>query len=85
MEFQFELDNTLDSTLRKFPSNELAPSFLINTYGTDYEVVLYNRGYIKNIDRKVYSRADDIDIGDHFRVTVEGIDYRILHNGVDCR
>ena len=91
MDFQFELGNTLDTALRLFQSNELAPSFLINTYATDYEIALetffalYKRGYIKNVERKEYNRADDIDIGDHFRITVEGRDYIELHVIWWCR
>lgn len=85
MDFQFELGNTLDKTLRGFEGKEFAPSFLINTRGTDYEVALeiffalYNRGYIKNVDHKAYERADDIDVADKFRITVEGRDYIELH------
>ena len=81
MDFQFELGKTLDNTLRNFSDKKLAPAFLINTYATDYEIALeiffalYKRGYIKNVDHKEYCRADDIDIGDHFRITVEGRDY----------
>ncbi len=91
MDFQFELGNTLDSTLRKFPNKELASAFLINTYGTDYEVALetflalYNRGYIKNVKRKSYESANNIDIGDQFRITVEGRDYIELHKKWWCR
>ncbi len=85
MDFQFELGKTLDTTLRKFSSKELAPAYLINTYGTDYEIALetffalYKRGYIKNVESKEYVRAEVIDIGDHFRITVEGRDYIELH------
>ena len=91
MDFQFELGDTLDTALRLFQRNELAPSFLINTYATDYEIALetffalYKRGYIKNVERKEYNRADDIDIGDHFRITVEGRDYIELHVIWWCR
>ena len=85
MDFQFELGKTLDTALRKFSSEELAPAYLINTYGTDYEIALetffalYKRGYIKSVESKEYVRAEAVDIGDHFRITVEGRDYIELH------
>lgn len=90
MDFQFELGKTLDSTLRRFPGNNLAPASLINE-GVDYEVALetffalYSRGYIKNVERKSYESADKIELDDRFRITVEGRDFIELHQVWWCR
>ena len=80
MDFQFELGNTLDTTLRKFPDKELCPENIIceeidGEVATEIFFALYKRNYIKSVEHKEFNNAADIELGDFFSLSVEGKDY----------
>ena len=85
MDFQFELGDTLDSTLRMFPTKNLCAEDIIRQRCVDREIAketlfaLYKRGYIKSVAHKDYETSDAIELEDFFRLSVEGRDYMELH------
>ena len=85
MDFQIELGNTLDGTLRLFAKKNLCAEEIIRQCLVDREVAketlfaLYKRGYIASVKHKIFDDATAIELEDFFRLSVEGRDYIELH------
>ncbi len=85
MDFQIELGDTLNGTLRLFAKKNLCAEEIIRQRLVNREVAketlfaLYKRGYIANVKQKTFDDAATIELDDFFRLSVEGRDYIELH------